>query len=272
MTILPSVFDNISHFGPLSRTVGDAVSFMEAACGPNDEDISSLPLSFDAAAARAGSLEGRRFALSLDLGYYHIQPEVERTISIAVEELRRAGATVDEVPMHWTRAVNDGWFDLWCVFMSGFFGETLTQYRESMDPAVVSMIERGLTMNATAYKRVELLRTSMWRDVAKLFESYDALLCPTCAITAPPVNEKDDDYVATLADGRFKGLDITCPFNMLPQLPALSLPVGLAADGLPVGMQIVGHRFADEQVLSLAAALEARLAAAGIAAARLPAP
>ncbi|WP_259671224.1 amidase [Rhizobium sp. NZLR1b] len=157
--------------------------------------------------------------------------------------------------MPWTRAVNDEWLDLWCVFMSAFFGETIERYRKNIDAAVVTMIERGMAMNATAYKRVELLRTSIWRDMARLFESYDALLCPTCAITAPPVHETDDDYVSTLTDGRFKGLDMTCPFNMLPQLPALSLPVGL---------QIVGRRFGDEHVLSHGAALEARLIATGI--------
>jgi amidase/aspartyl-tRNA(Asn)/glutamyl-tRNA(Gln) amidotransferase subunit A len=272
MTILPSVFDNISHFGPLARTVGDAIAFMEATCGPSDEDISSLPVRFTSPVARGGDLEGKRFAFSMDLGYYHVEQQVQQVIRDAVAELRLAGATVVEVPMHWTRAVNDEWFDLWCVFMSAFFGETIERYRKDMDPAVVAMIERGLVMNATSYKRVELLRTAMWRDMAKLFESYDALLCPTCAITAPPVLETDDDYVATLADGRFKGLDLTCPFNMLPQLPALSLPVGLAADGLPVGLQIVGRRFGDEDVLSYSAALEARLIAAGISSRRLPTP
>ncbi len=111
----------------------------------------------------------------------------------------------------------------------------------------------------------------MWRDIAKLFERYDALLCPTCAITAPPVSETDDDYVATRPDGRLKGLDLTCPFNMLPQLPALSLPVGFAADGLPAGLQIVGRRFADEDVLAMAAAVEARLGVAGFDAHRFAA-
>jgi Asp-tRNA(Asn)/Glu-tRNA(Gln) amidotransferase A subunit family amidase len=268
MTILPSVFDNISHFGPLARRIGDAVAFMEATTGGSDEDITSLPIGFDGAAARTGELQGKRFALSLDLGYYQIEPQVEAVIRQAVAEMRRAGAIVDEVPMGWTRAVNDEWFDLWCVFMSAFFGGELAAHRHHMDPSVVSMIERGLAMNATAYKRVELLRTAMWRDMARLFERYDALLCPTCAITAPPVDETDDDYVATLPDGRFKGLDLTCPFNMLPQLPALSLPVGFAVDGLPVGLQIVGRRFADEQVLAMGAAVEARLEAAGFSADR----
>lgn len=259
MTILPSVFDNISHFGPLARTVGDAVAFMEAVSGPSDEDIMSLPLGFSSEVAQIGSLTGKRFAFSMDLGYYRIQPEVEVVIRQAIEKIRSLGAVVDEVPMHWTRAVNDQWFAVWCVFMSSFFGDRLPQHEHHMDPDVVSMIERGLVTNATDYKRVELLRTTMWRDMAKLFETYDALLCPTCAITAPPLNECDDDYVATLPDGRFTGLDMTCPFNMLPQLPALSLPAGLAPNGLPVGLQIIGRRFADEQVLSFATAMEGSL-------------
>lgn len=258
MTILPSVFDNISHFGPLARTVGDAISFMSATSGPSDEDISSLPIRFDPLKV-CSRLVGRRFALSVDLGYYQIQPQVEWLIRRAAEELRRAGAVVDEVPMGWTRAVNDEWYDLWCVFMSAYFGDALSAGRDRMDPNVVAMIERGLAFDATAYKRVELLRTAMWRDMVKIFANYDALLCPTCAVTAPPAGEADDGYVATLANGRYKGLDITCPFNMLPQLPALSLPVGLAMDGLPVGLQIVGKRFADEEVLGFGAALEARL-------------
>lgn len=259
MTILPSLFDNISHFGPLARSIDDAIAFMAVTSGPSDEDISSLPLAFEPARITR-SVEGRRFALSMDLGYYQIQPEVESAIRSAVTQIRRAGAVVDEVPLSWSRAVNDEWFDLWCVFMSAFFGDRIAADRDRMDPNVVSMIERGLAFNATTYKRVELLRTAMWRDMAAIFKNYDALLCPTCAITAPLVTQTDDDYVATLPDGRFAGLDLTCPFNMLPQLPALSLPVGPAADGMPVGLQIVGRRFADEEVLGFGAALETLLA------------
>ena len=260
MTILPSVFDNISHFGPLARSVEDAIAFMEAAAGPSDADISSLPLRFSGDAARGGRLEGRRFALSIDLGYYAVQSEVEATVREAVRDLRQAGAQVDEVAIPWTRAVNDRWFDVWCVFMSAYFGDHLAQHRATMDPAVVSMMERGFTIDATRYKRIEIFRTALWRDLATLFKTYDALLCPTCAVTAPLASETDDDYMATMPDGRFRGLDMTCPFNLLPQCPALSLPIGLASNGLPVGLQIVGHRFADEDVLGIATAFETALA------------
>src|SRR5579859_7732912 len=107
MTILPSVFDNISHFGPLARSVDDAVAFMDAAAGPSDEDIQSVPLPFSAAKTRRGGLRGRRFAFSLDLGYYAIQPEVETAVRRAADQLREAGAEVIEVELGWSRAVND---------------------------------------------------------------------------------------------------------------------------------------------------------------------
>ncbi|MBP2301200.1 amidase [Azospirillum picis] len=263
MTILPSVFDNISHFGPLARTVEDAVAFMAAASGPSDEDIQSLPLAFSAAAARDGRLAGRRFALSVDLGYYEVQPGVETAIRETAALLRAGGAVVEEVSLPWTRAVNDRWLDLWCVFMSAYFGDRLEEHRERMDPAIVELIEQGFALGATPVKRVELLRTAMWRDMARLFERYDALLCPACAVTAPAAGSGDDAFMADAPGGRYRGLDMTCPFNLLPQCPALSLPVGLAADGLPVGLQIVGRRFADEEVLSIALAAERLLAKAG---------
>lgn len=268
MTILPSVFDNISHFGPLARSVEDAVAFMAATAGPDDEDIASLPLAFSAEKASAGPLSGRRFALSLDLGYYSVDAPVRAAVLAAVEALRAAGAVVEPVEIGWSRAVNDRWSDLWCVFMAAFFGEALDGYRARMDPLVVALIERGLTMNATTYKKVELLRTAMWRDLSAILSRYDALLCPTCAVTAPSADADDDDYVADLPDGRFRGLDMTCPFNLLPQCPALSVPAGRAEDGLPVGLQIVGRRYADEEVLSIGGAIERTLRASGLATGR----
>lgn len=264
MTILPSQLDNISHFGPLAQSVEDAIAFMQATCGPSDLDLSSLPMGFDGVAAHNGDLAGRRFALSMDLGYYQIDPAVEAVILRAVEVLRQAGAVVEPVSLPWTRAVNDRWYDLWCVFMAAFFGDRLTAYGGRMDPAVVGLIERGLTLGASDIKRVEILRTEMWRDLSALFARYDALLCPTWAVPAPLVTETDDDYVATLDNGRFRGLDLTCPFNMLAPCPALSLPVGETSAGLPVGLQIVGRRHADEQVLGFGLGLERALPKAGI--------
>lgn len=258
MTILPSVFDDISHFGPLARTVEDAILFMQATAGPSDEDPLSLDVPFDAARTRHYSLKGRRFALSMDLGYHAVDPDVAAEVNAAADVLRAAGATVDAVPLAWTRAVNDRWLDLWGVFMAAYFGDRLDASRTRMDPAVVALIENGRRLGATDYKRVELVRTAMWRDLMRLFTRYDALLCPTCPIVAPPVWQTDDDFGHDLPDGRYRGMDLCGPFNLVPACPAISVPIGLAG-GLPVGLQVVGRRHADEDVLGIAGALEQAL-------------
>ena len=253
-------YDDLSHLGPLARTVDDAILFMQAAAGPSDEDPLSVPLAFDAEACRAQRLEGSRFALSVDLGYYAVAPDVEAAVRAAAARLVDAGAEVEEVALPWTRALNDRWTDLWAVFMSAYFGDRLEAFRERMDPAVVALIEQGRAMDATSYKRIEILRTAMWRDMAALLARFDALLCPTCAQPAPLVTQHDDDFVADVPDGRFGGLDMTCVFNLTPALPALSLPAGLTPKGLPVGLQIVGRRYADEAVLGVAREIERLLA------------
>jgi Asp-tRNA(Asn)/Glu-tRNA(Gln) amidotransferase A subunit family amidase len=264
MTILPSVFDNISHFGPLARSVSDAIAFMRAAAGPSDEDIFSVPLDFATSRTRKAKLLGKKFALSLDLGYYAVAPEVEASVRLAVSAVVARGAIVEDVSLAWTSDINEQIMEIWCVFMSSFFGDLLHDHRERMDPVVVGLIERGLRSDATRLKRIEVMRTALWRDLAKLLRRYDAILCPTCALLAPPATANDDDFAATGIDGRFHGLDMTCAFNLVPQCPVVSLPVGLSRSGLPVGLQIVGNRYADEEVLSIAGAFEQCLSNAGL--------
>jgi len=259
MTILPSVFDSISHFGPLARSVEDAAAFMAVAAGPSDEDIQSLPLAFSLAKTRRGGLAGRRFALSVDLGYYAVQPDIEKVVRRAAGLLREAGAEVDEIDLGWSRAVNDQWFALWCVFMSAYFGDRVAKFRDRMDPLVVGLIDHAGQISATDIKRVEFQRTAMWRDLARLFERYDALLCPTCAREAPAADPSGYAQDITTPDGRYAGFDMTLPFNMVPQCPAISLPAGFTESGLPVGLQLVGRRFADEDLLAMARRLEALL-------------
>ena len=257
VTILPSLFDDISHFGPLARTVDDAALFMAAAAGPSDEDPFSLPLTFDEAATHpAAGLAGRRLALSVDLGFYAVEPAVRDAVTVAVERLRDAGAVVTEVAMPWTRDVVDRWTDLWGLFMAAYFGDRRAGFADRMDPAVLALMARGDALGAVAVKRIEILRSRMWRDMAAVLATHESLLCPTCAVLPPPVERTDDDYADDDANGRFAGLDMCSPFNMVPMLPAISLPTPRPAGALPVGLQVVGRRHGDEALLALARLIE----------------
>ena len=242
MDILPSVFDNISHFGPLTRTATDAALFVEVVQGPDDADIESLPLLGGLLEKLGAGVAGKRFALSIDQGFYVVDEEVETQIHAAVEVLRAAGATVEAVDLPWTRAITDAWEEYWGVFMAGYFGHYLQEWRDRMDPAVVDLIELGNGLSAVQLKRHEVLRSRQWQDLARLFSRYDALLTPTMARSAPPVEMQDNDFTIAITgwaddeEGRIEGLDMTMAFNFVPQCPVISVPVGLTPEGLPVGM------------------------------------
>jgi Asp-tRNA(Asn)/Glu-tRNA(Gln) amidotransferase A subunit family amidase len=112
-------------------------------------------------------------------------------------------------------------------------------------------------MDAVAFKRIEAVRTEMWRPLAQLFARCDALLTATNAIPAPPVESSDSDWLKRDAEGRLIGFDMTSPFNMLSPCPALSVPSGFARDGLPTAAQIVAQPFDDQTALRIGAAIEA---------------
>ncbi len=254
--LLPSSFDNISHFGPLARCCADAALFVAATQGPDDCDIQSLPIPF----AYDGSLEidprGLRLGLSVDFGFYAIDPDVERNTLNAAAQLRQSGAMVERVELGWSAAIIDVWMDYWRVFMAAYFGDAYDASAHLLDPAVRSLVEHGRKISAVHYKRLEIERTKLWNSLRPIFRDFDALICPTTAIPAPLATLSDRDFGSVDGQGRYHGLDMTAPFNLISQCPALSVPSGLTADGRPTGLQIVGRRFEDLTTLKIGALVE----------------
>ena len=256
MDILSSVFDSISHFGPLARTVEDAALFLRVAEGPDDADIQSQisPLPITDPVER--DVSGLSIALSPDLGIYHVQPDVLANLHNVADALRAAGARVEEVDLGWTPEVVSQWDKLWEVLLAASFADCLEEHRDGMDPAVVAIIERGLAQDAVSYKRIEDFRTWQWQKLAHLFQSFDALICPTMTMGAPSAHTSDGDFDAINEDGKLVGLDMTSPFNNVPQCPAMSVPSGFSNEGLPTAVQIVSHRFDDPMAFRIGAAVE----------------
>ena len=256
-TILPSQFDQLSHFGPLSRTVADTALFLKVTQGPDERDIQSLKPALDIPIPPPHSVEGLKLALSPDLGFYAIHPEVEANMRRAAAALADLGATVEEVDLRWTKEMVDVWTAHWGVYLAAFFGHKLPEWRDRMDPNVVALMEAGLAMDAVSFKRLEFLRTEQWNALAPILQRHDALLCPTMAQPAPHVGGRDENYDRVNESGRYQGFDVTSIFNLVSQCPALSVPSGFTSDGLPTALQIVGRRFDDLTALRIGAALEA---------------
>ena len=256
MDILDTSFDDMSHFGPLARTVADAALFLRIAEGPDDADINSqiapvpLPDEFET------DLTGLKIALSSDLGFYAVHPEVELNLRACAASLADAGAVVNEVELAWTSDIVDAWMQWWGVYQAAAFAHWLPEHRDRMDPNVVALIDNGLATDAVTFKRIETIRTHQWHALASVFANYDALICPTMALPAVDAEMNDHEFGGFDANGKLMEFDMTGPFNMVAQCPALSVPSGATETGLPTGIQIIARRFDDPTALRIGAAIE----------------
>lgn len=255
MDILPSAYDTISHFGPLAATVADAWHFLRVAAGPDEADPFSLPrqtIAFDPDA----EVKGLRVALSADLGFYRVEPDVVENLQHTADRLRDAGAIVEPVQLDWDASVYQAIVTHWSLYLAAFNGHLLETRRGELDPELVQEMESVQTLDAVSAKRIEFVRTRLWRDMQRLFSSHDVLLCPTVPSTAPALERRDSDYGGPDADGRVDSPDLTAPFNFVSQCPAISVPSGFGKDGLPTAVQFVGRRFDEATVLRVARAVE----------------
>lgn len=255
MDILKTVHDTVSHFGPLARTIENAWAFLNVTKGPDDRDPMSLPdqdIFFD----KEGDVRGLKIALSMDLGFFDVSDDVRKSVEKAVEVLREAGAVVEPVSIDWDRSVADAMTASWSVYLAAFEGHLLADKRDQLDPELAGMFDAAFKVSAPEYKAVETLRRRLWLDLVTVFQSHDALICPTAPITAPLVSMCDSDFGAETADGKMVFAEMTHPFSFTPHCPVLSVPCGIGASNLPVGLQIIGRRFDEEMVLKVGRAVE----------------
>jgi len=258
MDIIDTVYDNISHFGPLARCVSDAALFLDVVQGEHPSDIQSLPRC-ELSVPPAGNVSGMKFALDVTLGFCAVDAGVEANLRTTAEALRDAGAIVEEIELGWDRNIVDLWNDSWAIFMAAAYQRLtdvpLAENRERMSKGLVDLIETGLEIDAVSARAAEFERSRYWRKLAVVLEAHHALLCPTMAITAPPVEMRDWDFGKVNAQGLSEFMDMTSPFNYTAQCPALSVPSGFA-DGLPTATQIVARRYDDALALNIGAAIE----------------
>jgi Asp-tRNA(Asn)/Glu-tRNA(Gln) amidotransferase A subunit family amidase len=258
MDIIDTSYCNISHFGPLARTVSDAALFLDTVQGEHRSDIQSLPRC-ELSIPSPSDVRGMSFAFDVSLGFCAVDPGVENNLRASVEALREAGASVQEVELGWDAKIVDMWYGTWAIFMAAAYDNTtrvpLDENRDRMSQGLVKLIEKGRKIDAVSARKWEFERTRYWRKLGAILENHHALLCPTMAITAPPIEMRDSDFGGFDSQGLLQCMDMTGAFNYMAQCPALSVPSGFA-DGLPTATQIIARRWDDALALRIGAAIE----------------
>jgi aspartyl-tRNA(Asn)/glutamyl-tRNA(Gln) amidotransferase subunit A len=246
---------SLSHAGPMTRTVKDAALMLRVMAGPDERDQYSLPdEGMDYVKALGGSLKSLRVAYSATLGLAPaVDPEIAAACAKTAHLLRRAGCRVDDVEPSWPSP-----YDCWRATFYGGIATRLLPYLErksEIDPGLLAIVEEVKGWPPTRYVQAWFDRLAWWQHARALFETYDVLLSPAVACAPLRLGELFATEIAGKKVGRDAGSAFTFPFNMTGQ-PAASVPCGFTRAGLPIGLQIVGRRFADATVLRVSAALE----------------
>ena len=258
------------HIGPLARTVADAALMTSVMAGPHEDDPLTLPddgVDYLRAASRAN--RGFRVAFSPRLGDFPVDARVAAVVRSVVEALPGEGVEIEEAEPDF-KADYDTLGRLWVRIIGVHYAaiaehwkregiDLLGDHADGLTPQFRQMLIDGQTISAVQHALDDVLRTGVFDGLQTLFKRYDLILSPTLAI--PPVlNATDGNTIGpTEIGGRpvdpLIGWCMTFPINFTGH-PAISLPAGLTPEGLPVGLQIIGRRHADESVLSLASRVE----------------
>jgi aspartyl-tRNA(Asn)/glutamyl-tRNA(Gln) amidotransferase subunit A len=246
----------VAHVCPLARTVRDVALMMNVIARHDRRDPFALPDDgVDHVAVCERPLRGTRLriAWSADLGFAPVEAETRDICAAAARAVEEAGLKVEEA----TPELGDpGWIlaTLYGGAQAGAHAGRPPDQKAQMDPELVAYAEASAGLGMVEYVKALAARQAMVDTLRRFFERYDLLLTPTLCLPAFPLGIVGPPEVAGRAVTHL-GWTLCYAFNYSGQ-PAVSVPAGWTASGLPVGLQIVGRRLEDSLVLRAAATFE----------------
>jgi aspartyl-tRNA(Asn)/glutamyl-tRNA(Gln) amidotransferase subunit A len=252
----PSAMCDLSHMGPMTRTVADSALLLTETAGADARDRFSWTSGIDYLATLDDlDLHGKRIAWSPDLGYAPVEPEVRTIAEAAAKRFLELGCSVEEVnpglPNPW-----DIVDTIWASATAGAHLDDLDQVRDRLDPGRLGVAISGQRFTGPQLANALSRRNSYVLAMREFFLHYDYLLTPTLPCTAFKAGDDHPGEINGVKTNYLGWTAFTYPFN-LSGYPAATVPCGFASDGLPVGLQIVGRWRDDVSVLRASAAFEA---------------
>lgn len=243
--------DAISQ-GVLSRTVLDTAMSLNLLAGYDPRDWRSLPTDpRDHTVGLDDGVRGWKIGLSLDFGHVKADPEVRDLVAAAAKRFEVLGAHVEDVgPL--IDPLQQHFEPLWIGQFAVRLRSIPTQLHGKLDPGFRAAAEKGLAITLADYARAYEAKSRLARVLALWHARFDLLLTPVTPTAAPPVETL---YNSEAFPRWTKGAPYTLPCNLTGQ-PAASMPAGLTATGLPVGLQLIGPPRADHRVLRAMRAFE----------------
>jgi amidase len=250
------MWDTMQVTGVMGRGAEDVALGLQAVAGASDRAPLAQPVEGRdfAAAVRGAEARGLRVAYCRDIAGIGIDAGVERVCREGALALREAGATVDEIELDlsYGRPAFLALRGLWFVSQLHPHLDKL----EHFGPNVANNVRAGLATSVESLGAAEGARRRIWERFRSFFTEYDLLLTPTMAV--PPF-VVEENYPATVGGRQMETyVDWIAPTFVLSLtgLPVASVPAGLDAEGMPVGLQIVGPPRGEERALAAASVVQ----------------
>jgi len=247
---------SLDHAGPLARTVRDAALTLQVIAGHDPGDPASASLAIpDYAAGLEGGVRGLRVGVPREYFFERATEEVESHVRAAIRTLEGLGATIVEVSLPHVELAATAGMAIISVEAADIHREWIRTRPDDYGADVRPRLQAGALFSGVEYTRAQRIRALVQQEFREAMTRADVLAMPNNAIPAPridqttiPVRGKDVWVMALMPS-------LTIPHN-LTGAPALTVPCGFAASGLPVGLQIVGRPFEDATVLRVGHAYE----------------
>ena len=242
--------------GPMARTAEDAAIALNALAGHDPGDPGSIASrTVDYTRGLADGVRGMRIGVLSEYVWEVMDPEVEAAFRKAMTVFEELGATVEEISVPevaWTGPIAAALANTEAAVVHG---DRILEEGDRFDPTVRRRIETGFFVPAATYARAQRARVLLTRRVAAAFDKVDLIAMPTVPMPAPAQASESMVVGGVETPVREALLRVTRVFNVT-RLPAVSVPCGFSADGLPLALQLGGRAFEDALVLRAAHAYQ----------------
>ena len=251
-----NAWDTLSVMGPIARTVGDAAFLLSAMAGPDARSPVSIeqpgeifrkPLARD--------FRKIRIAWSRDLGGLPIEARVSSVLEPLKSVFKDLGCIVEDADPDFSGAT-ESFETLRAVGFLQKYGALAAKHADKLKDTVLWNVEEGRRRGGADVARAEALRTQLFHRMREFLERYEFLVCPVNQLAPYPVEIEWPREIAGVPMANYLDWMKSCYYVTITSHPAISVPAGFTAEGLPVGLQIVGRYRDDFGVLQLAHAFE----------------
>ena len=251
-----SAWSTLGVVGPMARSVADCALLLSAIAGPDERD----PLSIHEEGARFARPLGRDFkgvrvAFFKHLGGVPFDRRVTEVIGARVKTFEELGCVVEQAEPDFAGA-DEAFRVLRALNFHNQHAEKVAKYPGQIKATVLEEVARGARLTGPEITRADKLRSALYQRVAEFFRRYEFFVLPTAQVPPFDVEQPFVTEIEGQKMGNYIDWMRSCYYISVLHNPAISVPAGFTAEGLPVGLQIVGRHQDDWGVLQMAHAFE----------------